>query len=71
MLRIRATTFSVTLLIAVSLHAQFTIEINQGIGIQKNNALKFVAGTDAVIRAFLPAPVTIDPTQTSATCLER
>src|SRR5438477_2655336 len=43
------------------------VEINQAIGIQKNNALKFVAGKDTVIRAFLSAPATIVPQQTSAT----
>lgn len=44
-----------------------TIEINQAIGVQKNGALKFVAGKDTVVRAFLAAPVTIDPNNTSAT----
>jgi hypothetical protein len=43
-----------------------TIEINQAIGIQKNNARKFVAGKDTVVRAFLSAPVEIDKAQTSA-----
>src|SRR5712692_5964969 len=43
-----------------------SIEINQAIGIQKNNARKFVAGKDTVIRAFLAAPVEIDKAQTSA-----
>ena len=44
-----------------------TIEINQAIGAQKNNNLKFVAGKDTVVRAFMSAPVTVDPAQTSAT----
>lgn len=37
------------------------IEINQALGVQKDNALKFVAGKDTVIRAFLSAAVAIDP----------
>lgn len=44
-----------------------TIEINQAIGVQKDGHLKFVAGKDAVIRAFLSEPVTIDEAKTSAT----
>src|SRR5712691_12617288 len=52
---------------AVFAQAQIdTIEINQAIGIQKNNARKFVAGKDTVVRAFLAAPVEIDKAQTSA-----
>ena len=43
-----------------------SIEINQGIGVQKNGARKFVAGKNAVVRAFLDAPVTVDKTTTSA-----
>ena len=42
------------------------IEINQAIGVQKNNALKFVAGKDTVVRAFVSSPVTVDPGQTRA-----
>ena len=42
------------------------IEINQAIGVQKNNGLKFVAGKDTVVRAFLGSPMTIDPAQTRA-----
>ena len=42
------------------------IEVNQAIGIQKNNALKFVAGKDTVIRAFLTSAVIVDPAQTKA-----
>src|SRR2546426_121108 len=42
------------------------IEINQALGVQKNNALKFVAGKDAVVRAFLASPVTVDKTLTKA-----
>jgi hypothetical protein len=44
-----------------------TIEINQGIGVQKNGNLKFVAGRDTVVRAFMSAPVTVNPSQTTAT----
>ncbi|HSY49751.1 MAG TPA: hypothetical protein VLC46_13125 [Thermoanaerobaculia bacterium] len=44
-----------------------TIEINQAIGIQKNGNLKFVAGKDAVVRAFLAEAVTIDESKTSVT----
>ena len=36
------------------------IEINQAVGVQKNNGLKFVAGKPTVIRAFLAAEVTVD-----------
>lgn len=43
-----------------------TIEVNQAIGVQKNNALKFVAGKDTVIRAFLSSPATINESQTGA-----
>lgn len=42
------------------------IEINQAIGIQKNNALKFVAGKNTVVRAFLASAEAIDPGRTSA-----
>ncbi|HXG57994.1 MAG TPA: hypothetical protein VNL91_03135, partial [Thermoanaerobaculia bacterium] len=45
------------------------IEINQAIGVQKGGARKFVAGKDTVVRAFLAAPVTVDPNQTSATVI--
>jgi hypothetical protein len=65
----RAAAFAALLLSASSLFAQFNIEINQGIGIQKNNAAKFVAGKDTVIRAFLPARVAIDAAQTNATII--
>ncbi len=44
-----------------------SIEINQAIGVQKNNARKFVAGKDAVIRVFLASPVTVDKANSSAT----
>lgn len=40
------------------------IEVNQAIGKQLGGALKFVAGKNTVVRAFLNAPVTIDPAQT-------
>jgi hypothetical protein len=43
-----------------------SIEVNQAIGVQLNNALKFVAGKDTVVRAILSQEVTIDPTRTSA-----
>src|SRR6185295_2974947 len=42
------------------------IEVNQAIGVQKDGHLNFVAGKDAVIRAFLSEAVTID-SKTSAT----
>ncbi len=57
------------LLSAAVLSAQVqidTVEVNQAIGIQKNNAKKYVAGKDTVIRAFLAAPATIQKDQTSA-----
>src|ERR1051326_2466799 len=44
-----------------------TIEINQAIGVQKDGHLKFVAGKDTVIRAFLSEAVTIDEAKTNAT----
>ncbi len=44
-----------------------SIEINQAIGIQKNNARKFVAGKDTAVRAFLTSEVEVDEAQTSAT----
>lgn len=55
--------------VATSAHAQDiqSIEINQAIGVQKNGNLKFVAGKDTVIRAFMAAPVAIDAAQTQAT----
>lgn len=43
-----------------------TIEINQAIGVQKNGNLKFVAGKDTVVRAFMAEPVTVDREGTSA-----
>jgi hypothetical protein len=43
-----------------------TIEINQAIGVQKNANLKFVAGKDTVVRAFMAEPVTVQSDQTSA-----
>ncbi len=36
------------------------IEVNQGVGVQKENNLKFVAGKPTVIRAFLNEEVTLD-----------
>ncbi len=41
------------------------IEVNQVLGIQKNNGKKFVAGKDTVIRAFLKEKSTIDANKTS------
>lgn len=52
-----------------SLFAQATIqriEINQAIGVQKDGALKFVAGKDTVVRAFLSEAVTVDAAQSGA-----
>lgn len=43
-----------------------SIEINQGVGVQHNGAMKFVAGKDTVVRALLSEAVTIDAAQTSA-----
>jgi len=42
------------------------IEINQAIGAQKDGNLKFVAGKDTVVRAIMDAPVTVDPSASSA-----
>jgi len=60
-----------TLLFAVFAHraqaqAIQSIQINQAIGVQKNGALKFVAGKDTVVRALMASAVTVDPAQTSA-----
>jgi hypothetical protein len=44
-----------------------SIEINQAIGVQKDGHLKFVAGKDTVVRAFLDAPATIDESKSHAT----
>jgi len=41
-----------------------TIEVNQSIGVQKGGALKFVAGRDTVVRAFLDGEATVDAAQT-------
>ena len=60
--------FAAFLLCGTPLVAQIdSIEINQAIGVQKNNALKFVAGKGAVVRAFLASPAAIDKDQSSAT----
>ena len=40
------------------------IEVNQALGKQFKGAMHFVAGKDTVVRAFLDAEITIDPTQT-------
>ena len=42
------------------------IEINQALGVQLNNAKKFVAGKSTVVRAILSADATVDAAQTSA-----
>lgn len=44
-----------------------SVEINQALGVQKNGNLKFVAGKDTVVRAFMTSPVAVDAAQTSAT----
>ncbi len=66
----RAARFTATALFCASTllaQAQIdSIEINQAIGVQKNNALKFVAGKNAVVRAFLTSPVTVEKEKTSA-----
>jgi hypothetical protein len=57
------------LLVSVPLSAKVTIdsiEINQAIGVQKDGHLKFVAGKDAVIRAFLGARAKVDASKTHA-----
>ncbi len=54
------------LMTAFAQSGAFTIEINQAIGVQKNNNLKFVAGKDTVVRAILTAPVMVDPALTTA-----
>jgi hypothetical protein len=55
------------LLLAASASAQIgSIEINQALGVQLNNAHKFVAGKDTVVRAFMTEPVTVDPGSTRA-----
>ncbi|HXI14457.1 MAG TPA: hypothetical protein VNM92_17705 [Thermoanaerobaculia bacterium] len=65
-----ARTLAVLALLCCSRHlsAQVTIqeiEVNQGIGVQKDGALKFVAGKDAVVRAFLGTETTVDAGNTS------
>ena len=58
------------LFVSASLFGNVTIEsieVNQAIGVQKDGHLKFVAGKDAVVRAFLAAPATIDESKTHAT----
>ncbi|OQX19972.1 MAG: hypothetical protein BWK80_36250 [Desulfobacteraceae bacterium IS3] len=42
------------------------IEINQALGVQKDNHLYFVAGKDTVVRAFLSESVVVNPAQTWA-----
>lgn len=41
------------------------IEVNQALGVQLNNARKFVAGKDTAIRVVMSGEVTIDAAQTS------
>lgn len=43
-----------------------SIQINQAIGVQKSNNLKFVAGKSTAVRAFLSESATVDETQTRA-----
>jgi hypothetical protein len=70
MLTIRSRVVFVLLLVSAPVFGSVTIdsiEINQAIGVQKDGHLKFVAGKDAVVRAFLAAPATIDGSSTKAT----
>ncbi len=70
MLSIRSRGVLALLLVSAPLFGSVTIqsiEINQAIGVQKDGHLKFVAGKDAVVRAFLDAPATIDASRTRAT----
>ncbi|HEX3581175.1 MAG TPA: hypothetical protein VH087_05405 [Thermoanaerobaculia bacterium] len=69
MLSIRSRVVFVLLLLSAPAFGQVTIdsiEINQAIGVQKDGHLKFVAGKDAVVRAFLAAPATIERSKTRA-----
>ncbi|MDP9360586.1 MAG: hypothetical protein M3P29_03950, partial [Acidobacteriota bacterium] len=43
-----------------------SIEINQAIGVQKNNARKFVAGKSTVVRALMASAGTVDKSMTNA-----
>ncbi len=43
-----------------------SVEINQVLGIQKDNHYNFVAGKDTVVRAFLSEEVVVDQTNSSA-----
>lgn len=70
MLSIRQHVVFLLLFVSVPVFGQVTIdsiEINQAIGVQKDGHLKFVAGKDAVVRAFLAAPAVIDEGRTHAT----
>jgi hypothetical protein len=70
MLTIRSRILFALLFVSAPLFAQVaidSIEINQAIGVQKDGHLKFVAGKDAVVRAFLAAPATVDESHTRAT----
>ncbi|NJL59222.1 MAG: hypothetical protein HC887_05810 [Desulfobacteraceae bacterium] len=42
------------------------IEINQALGVQKDNHLNFVAGKDTVVRAFLSEAIVVNAAQTWA-----
>src|SRR2546428_13699295 len=66
--KIRQTVFFIFLFspIAAAQAQVDRIEVNQAIGIQKNNALKFVAGKDTAVRAFLASAIAVDPAQTKA-----
>jgi len=43
-----------------------TVQINQALGVQKNNNRKFVAGKSTVVRAFAASAVTVDAANTRA-----
>lgn len=55
-----------SLLVPIAGNGQITIQVNQAIGVQKDNARKFVAGKATAVRAFLPEETTIDATTTEA-----
>jgi len=60
----------VLLLLSAPVFAQVkieSIEINQAIGVQKDGHRHFVAGKDAVVRAFLAAPAVVDESKSRAT----
>ncbi|HEV8433176.1 MAG TPA: hypothetical protein VGR95_07175, partial [Thermoanaerobaculia bacterium] len=70
MLTIQARLALTLLFVSATVFGQVTIdsiEINQAIGVQKDGHLKFVAGKDTVVRAFLAAPATVDESKSRAT----